>query len=124
MIDIDSILVIGKTREEYLSSYLNIIDSAKDRGLVKPDKGYYEVHHILPRSKGGKDDKENLVLLTMQEHIICHVLLYLAYPEDSSISRAASMMVGMRRDGKSFLSIINSDTLIEIKNKNGGQKTG
>lgn len=36
---------------------------------------YTEKHHIIPRSIGGKDTKENLVVLTAREHYIAHLLL-------------------------------------------------
>jgi hypothetical protein len=36
---------------------------------------YYENHHIIPKSLGGSDKKENLVLLSPREHFICHWLL-------------------------------------------------
>ena len=36
---------------------------------------YTEKHHIIPRSMGGKDTKENLVVLTAREHYIAHLLL-------------------------------------------------
>ena len=49
----------------------NIITKAKNRTL----EGYKEIHHILPRSLGGKDKKSNLVALTAKEHFIIHILL-------------------------------------------------
>lgn len=36
---------------------------------------YHEKHHILPRSLGGGDDPENLVILTGREHYLAHWLL-------------------------------------------------
>lgn len=36
---------------------------------------YTEKHHIIPRSMGGEDSKENLVVLTAREHYIAHLLL-------------------------------------------------
>lgn len=36
---------------------------------------YFEKHHIIPRSLGGKNTKDNLVLLTGKEHYIVHHLL-------------------------------------------------
>lgn len=56
---------------KYKKWYDNIINNAKNRML----SGYVEVHHVLPRSLGGTDDRENLVQLTAREHFICHVLL-------------------------------------------------
>lgn len=40
---------------------------------------YYEKHHILPKSLGGTDDEDNLVLLTSREHFLCHYLLVKMY---------------------------------------------
>jgi hypothetical protein len=34
-----------------------------------------ERHHIVPRSMGGKDNKDNLIVLTAREHFIAHRLL-------------------------------------------------
>ncbi len=37
--------------------------------------GYREIHHIIPRSLGGTNDKSNLIALTGREHYIAHLLL-------------------------------------------------
>ena len=37
--------------------------------------GYTEKHHIVPRSFGGSNKIENLVVLTAREHFIAHLLL-------------------------------------------------
>lgn len=37
--------------------------------------GYTEKHHIIPKSLGGSNTKDNLVRLTAREHFICHKLL-------------------------------------------------
>lgn len=44
---------------------------------------YSEIHHIIPRSLGGSDDKINLVKLTAKEHFVCHLLLSEIYPKDT-----------------------------------------
>lgn len=46
-----------------------------------PVEGYSELHHILPRSLGGDDTKQNLVRLTAREHFICHLLLVRIHKE-------------------------------------------
>lgn len=56
---------------KYSICYNNIINRAKARVLVE----YSEVHHIIPKSIGGTNNKENLVRLTAREHFICHLLL-------------------------------------------------
>jgi len=57
---------------KYSKWYFNIISSAQARTA---DLIYFEKHHILPKSLGGKNNKENLVNLTAKEHFICHHLL-------------------------------------------------
>jgi hypothetical protein len=50
---------------------------AKRGNKEKPkDGGYYERHHILPRSLGGSDEEDNLTYLTGREHFMVHWLLY------------------------------------------------
>jgi hypothetical protein len=56
---------------KYFKYYYSIINRAKSRVI----SGYTESHHIIPRSLGGLDNKENLVDLTAKEHFICHLLL-------------------------------------------------
>lgn len=75
---------------DYKRIYRNIIKSGKER--VKEEGRYYENHHIIPKflykmnSKnkrgifdGNPNDPKNLVLLTLREHFICHLLLYKIY---------------------------------------------
>lgn len=64
---------------KYYQCYYEIIQTAQrqhqTRTHLKKLKHYYERHHIIPRSLGGTNDKDNLVLLTAKEHFICHHLL-------------------------------------------------
>jgi hypothetical protein len=60
-------------QNKYTTWYYNIVKSAKTRNLSKIS--YKEKHHILPRSLGGTDEKNNIVKLTAREHFICHLLL-------------------------------------------------
>ena len=46
--------------------------------IKRPNKNndsYIEKHHIIPKSLGGSNKKENLVNLSAREHYICHLLL-------------------------------------------------
>lgn len=61
-------------QNKYSDVYFKIIDQAKTGGRSK-GQSYFERHHILPKSMGGSDSSENLVLLTAKEHYICHLLL-------------------------------------------------
>lgn len=58
---------------KYSRWYNLLIQAAQLRGTVI---GYKEVHHIIPRSFGGSNDKSNLVQLTAREHYIAHALLW------------------------------------------------
>lgn len=59
----------------YEKNYYDYINYVKDLNRFKGDGNYYEKHHIKPRSLGGSDSKENLVLLTAREHFLAHYLL-------------------------------------------------
>lgn len=55
----------------YHRIYFSIIAAAQAR----PVAGYTEKHHIIPKSLGGDNTKQNLVRLTAREHFVCHLLL-------------------------------------------------
>jgi hypothetical protein len=59
-------------QNKYSQYYYNIIHRAQSR-VVLPD--IIEKHHIIPKSLGGSNDKNNLVCLTPKEHFVCHLLL-------------------------------------------------
>ncbi len=63
----------------YKEVYNKLIENAKNREL---SDGYYETHHIVPRSEGGLDVVSNLVKLTPREHYIAHKLLFLDNPNN------------------------------------------
>jgi len=57
---------------KYRKLYFNIIDSYKNRDLSGE---YTESHHIIPKCMGGKNNKDNIVVLTAKAHYVCHHLL-------------------------------------------------
>lgn len=57
----------------YKKLHDSIISNAIARSKVKNQ--YKEDHHIIPKSMGGDDKKENIVQLTAREHFIVHWLL-------------------------------------------------
>lgn len=64
----------------YLKAYNDIIIKAKEEdNNGKRSIGYFEKHHIKPKSLGGLNDESNLVKLTAREHFICHWLLVKIY---------------------------------------------
>lgn len=58
-------------------TYNDLINNAQKEFRQKGGSIYYELHHILPKNMGGSDEKENLVLLTIGEHVYAHYLLAL-----------------------------------------------
>lgn len=65
---------------KYTTWYYSIVNKAQQQSRIKLKRSdplyiYYERHHILPRSLGGLNNTDNLVLLTPREHFVCHWLL-------------------------------------------------
>lgn len=60
----------------YKKNYYDYITYVKTLNRYKGDGNYYEYHHIIPRSLGGNDSDDNLVLLTGREHFLAHYLLW------------------------------------------------
>jgi len=64
----------SKFNESY-QRYFEIIEKARLLNRSKNNGEYFENHHIIPNALGGYNTKKNLVLLTPEEHYICHSLL-------------------------------------------------
>lgn len=75
----------------YLNRYNKFIGALKEQTI----NGYYELHHIIPKSSGGSNDKSNLVALTARQHYIAHWMLWKAYGEN--MTRAFFMMSSVGR---------------------------
>lgn len=58
---------------KYTKWYFNIINSRKERIFELNE--YFESHHIIPKSIGGTNRKDNIIKLTAKEHFVCHRLL-------------------------------------------------
>ena len=80
---------------KYSKLYYNITSNAKQRTT----EGYTELHHIIPQSMGGSNDKENLVELTAREHFICHWLL-VKMTEGDDRSKMLYALKGMKAENK------------------------
>jgi hypothetical protein len=57
------------------NKYKKWYDAIIKKAQLRDTQGYVEKHHIIPKSLGGSNDKENIVGLTAREHFVCHWLL-------------------------------------------------
>ena len=80
---------------KYSKLYYKITSNAKQRIT----DGYTELHHIIPQSMGGSNDKENLVDLTAREHFICHWLL-IKMTEGEDRSKMLYALNGMKAENR------------------------
>lgn len=60
-----------------------------------PEDMYTEVHHILPKCQGGTNEKCNLVKMPVRYHIMAHILLAYAFPEEKILLYAAGCMISL-----------------------------
>lgn len=59
-------------QNKYTSWYFSLVEKRKS---VQRSELYTERHHIIPKSMGGGNEKDNLVRLTPREHFVAHWLL-------------------------------------------------
>lgn len=59
---------------KYTTMYYSIINNARSQDRSKSES-YFELHHVQPKSLGGSNKQDNLILLTAREHFLCHLLL-------------------------------------------------
>ena len=73
----------------------------------------YHSHHIIPKHAGGTDSPDNLVRLTLEEHIEAHRKLYEEYGrwQDKSAYQALSGIIG-------------NEEVIRLTQVEGGRKAG
>ena len=92
---------------KYTRCYLSIVSKAKKRNLPIARKaskkitetiGFTEVHHIIPKSLGGSDNKDNLVRLLAKEHYICHLLLTKMSQDKTTKQKMVAAFVMMSGD--------------------------
>lgn len=57
----------------------------------------YEKHHIIPKSHGGSNRKNNISLLTIREHYIAHLLLVAIYSDCKKMKYALWYMCNTKR---------------------------
>ena len=75
-----------QTYDEFIN---NILET---RGRFNCGEKYHERHHIIPRSCGGTNNKNNLIDLFAKEHFEAHRLLALENPNNDKLIYAWYMM--------------------------------
>ena len=88
--------------EEFKMNYMKVYNSLIEKCKLRNEVfGYTEIHHIVPRSFGGGDELDNLVILTGREHFIAHRLLAKIYP-NSGMVHAIFKMACVSKTTKKF----------------------
>lgn len=85
---------------KYAKWYINIIEARRNR--ILENIMYTETHHIIPKTMGGTDSNDNLVILTYREHFLCHWLLSKAIKKEHK-RKALSALSAMRRNSKQVI---------------------
>jgi hypothetical protein len=96
--------------------YNQIITRARNEMRLKNTDMYYEQHHIIPKSLGGKNNKENLVLLTAREHYIAHKLLCEIYPNNEKLQYALWAMMNLNNKNQKRIYHISSRDYDYVRN--------
>lgn len=79
-------------KNKYRNIYIRLITRCKQM-TSEELSGYNEKHHILPKCMGGGNNKENLIKLPIRYHIMAHIILVEAYPENYKLRYSMNMML-------------------------------
>lgn len=91
-------------KNKYTKWYINIIEAAKKRNHKKISFDGYETHHIIPKSCGGSNTRDNLITLTIREHFLVHLLLIKMFDDN----RRYKMYNAIHRMAVSGCYLVNS----------------
>lgn len=80
--------------QHYYNRYIKFIEGC----LSREKFGYTEKHHIIPKSLGGNNSKENIIHLSGREHFIAHWLLWKTY-RNVQMAKAFNLMKINPSDG-------------------------
>lgn len=81
-------------RESYQEYIDRILSSRPNKKIDKSQQR----HHILPKSRGGTNDENNLIWLFASEHAKAHYLYSKEHPHDSGMAYAGDVLA--HKDGK------------------------
>lgn len=96
----------------YLKIYNQLISKRRLYPYPKDISGSREKHHVIPKSMGGDNSKENLVWLSAKEHFIAHRLLAKINP-NSKVAYAVWLMACFNKKNIKF--IVTSRTYEKLR---------
>lgn len=116
----------------YEKIYNNLINSRLllkgDRFLRRNNGEYFEGHHIIPKSKGGKGTSSkglknaNIVYLTAREHFLAHWILWRIH-RDRSSALSFHKMMSFNKNQKRITSAIGyEEARLAFRESNKGNK--
>jgi hypothetical protein len=105
----------------YQVIYNKLISKARSEKRKKGGDIYYEAHHIIPKCMGGKGKysqwrtHENIILLTVREHILSHKLLCVIYPKNGKLWHALKCVLGLSNSNENRVIKLTSREIEEIR---------
>lgn len=87
-----------------MNKYLRFIEHCRKKNYHPSE--YLEKHHIVPRHDGGGDNEENLIRLSLKDHIIAHKIRYEIYGNKYDLA-ASSYMSGQSAEAKKAICSAN-----------------
>lgn len=108
----------------YSRIYDELISNAIQRNTIKNSIGEVEKHHIIPKCIGGSDNPENLVILTVREHILAHALLAKIHGGKLWFAAMAMHIGRSKHKNSRMLALIRSNAHKAISERMKGNRNG
>ena len=112
-------------RTKYRNIYIRLI--IRCQNMTQEElSGYNERHHILPKCMGGSNKKSNIVLMPVRYHVIAHMVLSKAYPDNQNLKIAVFCMfsVGHEKRFSELNKMFSSREIKEIRQKIAKETSG
>lgn len=94
---------------DYSIIYTRFISSRQSLNRVWKTNSGFEKHHIVPKSLGGSNKKDNLVVLTPREHCFAHMLLARMYTGEQKAKMCYALISLARFRNKNRQSITSRE---------------
>lgn len=115
-------LSITKVKDKHNANrYVKFIQTIIELNKTRNIDNECEVHHIIPKSLGGSNDKSNLIKLTYREHFIAHLILFKVY-RNRGMAMAVMMMSNHGNKSSRLYEKSKTDIQGFISEKTSGDK--